>query len=42
MSDFTNTWNSDSFLTDPIGPLGLISMAGTEEMGDKVNRWLTK
>ena len=42
MTDFTNTWNSDSFLTYPIGPLGLISMRGTEELGDKVNRWLTK
>ena len=42
MTDFTNTWNSDSFLTYPVGPLGLISMQGTEELGDKVNRWLTK
>ncbi len=42
MSDFTHTWNSDTFLTYPVGPLGLISMRGTEELGDKVNRWLTK
>ena len=43
MSDFLNAWNSDeSFLTYPIGPLGLISMRGTEELGNKVNDWLTK
>ena len=42
MTDFTSTWTSDSFLTYPVGPLGLISMHGTEEMGDKVNRWLTR
>ena len=42
MTDFTSTWNSDSFLTYPVGPLGLISMHGTEEMGEKVNRWLTR
>ena len=42
MTDFVNTWNNDSFLTYPIGPLGLIAMRGTEELGEKVNRWLTK
>ncbi len=41
MTDFVNTWNNDSFLTYPVGPLGLISMPGTEELGEKVNRWLT-
>ncbi len=42
MTDFVNTWNNDeSFLTYPIGPLGLINMNGTEELGDKVNNWLT-
>ena len=35
MTDFVSTWNSDSFLTYPVGPLGLIAMPGTEMMGEK-------
>ena len=42
MTDFVSTWNKDSFLTYPVGPLGLIAMPGTEEMGTKVNSWLKK
>ena len=42
MTDFVSTWNKDSFLTYPVGPLGLIAMPGTEEMGQKVNSWLKK
>ena len=42
MTDFVNSWNSDSFLTNPVGPLGLIAMHGTEEIGDKVNQWLLR
>ena len=42
MTDFVRTWNKDSFLTYPVGPLGLIAMPGTEEMGVKVNSWLKK
>ncbi|MDO5435891.1 MAG: ribose-phosphate pyrophosphokinase [Clostridia bacterium] len=42
MTDFVSTWNSESFLTCPVGPLGLIAMPGTEEMGEKVNNWLKK
>ena len=42
MTDFVSTWNKDSFLTYPVGPLGLIAMPGTEEMGLKVNSWLKK
>ncbi len=42
MTDFVNSWNSDSFLTYPVGPLGLIAMHGTEEMGEKVNQWLLR
>ena len=42
MTDFVSTWNKDSFLTYPVGPLGLIAMPGTEEMGKKVNSWLKK
>ena len=42
MTDFVSPWNKDSFLTYPIGPLGLIAMPGTEEMGIKVNSWLKK
>ena len=42
MTDFVSTWNEESFLTTPVGPLGLIAMRGTEELGEKVNRWLLK
>ena len=42
MTDFVNSWNSDSFLTYPVGPLGLIAMHGTEKMGEKVNQWLLR
>lgn len=42
MTDFVATWNNDSFLTYPVGPLGIIAMKGTEELGEKVNKWLTR
>lgn len=42
MTDFVSTWNTESFLTYPVGPLGLIAMPGTESMGEKVNSWLKK
>ena len=42
MTDFVSTWNSESFLTYPVGPLGLIAMPGTEKMGEKVTSWLKK
>ena len=42
MTDFVSTWNNESFLTNPIGPLGLIAMRGTEELGEKINKWLLK
>ncbi len=42
MTDFVSTWGDESFLTYPVGPLGLIAMHGTEEMGAKVNQWLLK
>lgn len=42
MTDFVNAWNSDSFLTYPVGPLGLICMRGTEQLGERVNQWLQK
>ena len=42
MTDFVSTGNKDSVLTAPVGPLGLIAMPGTEEMGIKVNSWLKK
>ncbi|MBR6030287.1 MAG: ribose-phosphate pyrophosphokinase [Clostridia bacterium] len=42
MTDFVNTWNNDTFLTYPVGPLGLIAMQGTEELGEKVNKWLIR
>ena len=37
-----STWNEESFLTTPVGPLGLIAMRGTEEIAGKVNQWLLK
>ncbi|MBR4081637.1 MAG: ribose-phosphate pyrophosphokinase [Clostridia bacterium] len=42
VTDFVNTWNSESFLSNPVGPLGLIAMPGTEELGQKVSEWLQK
>ena len=42
MTDFVSTWNSESFLTYPVGPLGLIAMPGTQVLGEKVNSWLKK
>ncbi len=42
MTDFVSTWNEESFLTTPVGPLGLIAMRGTEEIAGKVNQWLLK
>ena len=42
MTDFVSTWNEESFLTTPVGPLGLIAMRGTEELGEKINKWLLK
>ena len=42
MTDFVSAWNTDSFLTNPIAPLGLIAMNGTEELGKKVDEWLLK
>ena len=42
MSDFVSTWNSETFLSNPVGPLGLIAMPGTEELGAMINQWLMK
>ena len=42
MTDFVSTWNNESFLTYPVGPLGLIAMPGTQILGEKVNSWLKK
>ena len=42
MTDFVSTWNEESFLTTPVGPLGLIAMRGTEEIAGEVNQWLLK
>ena len=42
MTDFVTDWNSDSFLTYPEAPLGLIAMRGTEELGEKINKWLLR
>lgn len=41
MTDFVSDWNNDAFLTAPVGPLGIIAMRGTEEIGEKINSWLT-
>ena len=42
MTDFVSTWNTDSFLTYPVGPLGLIAMPGMEELGEKINQYLLR
>ena len=42
MTDFVSAWNSDNFLTYPVGPLGLICMSGTEELGKKIEQWLMR
>ena len=42
MTDFVNKWNADSFLSEPVAPLGLIAMHGCEELGAKVNDYLMK
>ncbi len=39
MNSFLTEWDLKSI---PVGPLGLIAMAGCEEMGNKVNGWLKK
>ncbi len=39
MNHFLTEWDLKSI---PVGPLGLIAMAGCEEMGNKVNGWLKK
>lgn len=41
MNSFLSDWNKD-LKTLPVGPLGIIAMAGCEEMGEKVNSWLKK
>ncbi len=41
MGDFLSKWDNESDYM-PHGPLGIIAMPGYEEMGEKVNRWLTK
>ena len=42
VTDFVSTWNSETFLSNPVGPLGLIAMPGTEELGQQINQWLMK
>ena len=41
MNTFLTEWTND-LKTLPVGPLGVIAMAGCEEMGEKVNSWLLK
>ena len=42
MSETTKDWTSESYLNNPVGPLGLICMPGTEEMGQKISAWLKR
>lgn len=42
MSEKTEIWSKERITTQPFGPLGIISMRGTEEIGSKVNNWLLK
>ncbi len=41
MNSFLTEWSKD-LNSLPVGPLGVIAMAGCEEMGEKVNAWLKK
>ena len=41
LNNFLTEWDKD-LKSIPIGPLGVIPMAGCEEMGRKVNSWLLK
>ena len=41
MNSFLTEWGKD-LKSIPVGPLGVIAMAGCEEMGKKVNGWLQK
>ncbi len=41
MNNFLTEWGSD-LKSIPIGPLGVIAMAGCEDMGRRVNNWLLK
>ena len=41
MNSFLTEWDKD-LKSIPVGPLGIIAMAGCEEMGKKVNSWLLK
>lgn len=41
MNQFLTEWEKD-FNCIPVGPLGVIAMAGCEEMGKKVDGWLKK
>ena len=41
MTSLLTTWEKDP-TSMPVGPLGIIAMAGCEELGEKVNKWLMK
>ena len=41
MNSFLTEWGKD-LKSIPVGPLGVIAMAGCEDMGQKVNNWLLK
>lgn len=41
MTSLLTTWEKDP-TSVPIGPLGIIAMAGCEEIGERVNQWLLK
>lgn len=40
MPEYSEIWSKDKIASQPVGPLGIISMRGTEEIGAKVNNWL--
>ena len=41
VNNFLTEWGKD-LNTIPIGPLGVIAMAGCEDLGKKINAWLMK
>lgn len=42
MPNYSKIWSDEMLASRPIGPLGIVSMRGTEEIGSQVNDWLIK
>lgn len=42
MPNYSTEWSEDVLASRPIGPLGVVSMRGTEDLGTQVNEWLKR